>query len=253
MKWSYGLITTSSRDVIKPIEQLRKAGFDKPHVFVDSVVPHSGRYYQLGLDVTIRFPPAKVTGNTICALNELFYRNPWAERYALFQDDILCCKNIRHYLEALDWPEDRAYLNLYTFPCNYDLKPTEDHTGLYKSDQMGRGALGLVFNRLSLSLLLTSDHLLFHRACRGTKNPSSGTRYIGHKCVDGAISGAMKACGAKEYVHSPSLLQHTGKISSSENYPQPDAPDFPGEDFDCMRLGKKGVFDNAYNEKQENL
>lgn len=238
MKWSYGLITTSSRDIIKPVEQLRKAGFDKPHLFVDSVVAHPNRYFHLGLEVTIRYPPVRVTGNTICALNELFYRDPYCDRYALFQDDILCTCNMREYLESLMWPENQAYLNLYTFPCNYELKPEWLKQGFYRSDQMGRGALGLVFDRKSICSLLSSDELLYHRAFRGAKNPSSGVRRIGYKCVDGAIVGAMKKRGFTEYVHSPSLLQHTGKISSSENHPQPNAPDFPGEDFDCRTLLK---------------
>ena len=68
----------------------------------------------------------------------------------------------------------------------------------------------------------------------------------GHKYLDGGVVTALAKAGRKEFIHNPSLLQHTGKISSMGNGAKghgwgvvgshPDALTFPGEDFDAMEL-----------------
>lgn len=60
----------------------------------------------------------------------------------------------------------------------------------------------------------------------------------GWRAVDGGIVTGMNKVGYREYVHYPSLVQHTGLISSMRNRQQPTAPSFPGEDFDAMTLFK---------------
>jgi len=50
---------------------------------------------------------------------------------------------------------------------------------------------------------------------------------------------ALKKVGWKEYVHNPSLIQHTGKISIIGNGNHPLAPSFKGEEFDALDLLEK--------------
>jgi hypothetical protein len=55
------------------------------------------------------------------------------------------------------------------------------------------------------------------------------------------IVTAMKRAGWKEYVHNPSLLQHTGDGQTTlgnhiGNDRWPGADSFPGEEFDALSL-----------------
>ena len=58
----------------------------------------------------------------------------------------------------------------------------------------------------------------------------------GHKAIDGGIVDALSPLGFVEYVHNPSLVQHTGLVSSMSNKRHPTAETFPGENFDFMDL-----------------
>jgi hypothetical protein len=58
----------------------------------------------------------------------------------------------------------------------------------------------------------------------------------GHRNVDGGIVTGLKKAGYSEYVHSPSLCQHIGQVSSMGSKPHPKAENFPGEAFDAMDL-----------------
>jgi hypothetical protein len=146
----------------------------------------------------------------------------WAGRALLPKP---ACRPLRHVYLERPIPANH-YLNLYTFPENEDHKPHPDYVGWYKSNQLGRGAVGLVFDRTTIWRLLGSklplSHRMYHQA--------------GHKCVDGAIINAMREAGCTELVHSPSLLQHTGGISSSGNPEHPQGAGFRGETFDAMQF-----------------
>lgn len=255
MRWSYGVTTVPSRLgnlLPKTLRSLRGAGFDRPRLFVDGVRPEDAPAYAvLGgegkeLEVTTRYPKVRVHGNWVLSIYELFLRDPTADRYALFQDDLLAVKNLRTYLECSPYPE-RGYLNLYTAPSNQKLA---DGEGWYESHQHGRGALALIFSRPALLTLLASDHLL--------TRPLHPIR--GWRCVDGGVIESMKKVKAedgtkapwREWVHNPSLVYHTGHVSSFDKnkrslgesdsfnpYTWPEyylQSSFPGEDFDAESL-----------------
>jgi hypothetical protein len=185
---------------------------------------------------------------------ELYLRQPQADRYAIFQDDCTTYANLRSYLDQSPYPSD-GYLNLYTMPSNQTIAPTTNgwyralflqcvkcnkrqhltgvqQTGMCCGErqfQYGRGAVGLVFNRQALHALLSSDHM--------AQRPTDPMR--GHRAIDGGISWSMNKAGFYEYVHSPSLLQHIGKVSSMGNVPHPLAVSFKGEGFDAMEMAAK--------------
>jgi len=229
MRWAYGVTTVPQRLgglLGETLDSLEDAGFDKPRLFVDGDKKVGG-YANLGLEITFRSPAVKAYGNWVLALWELYVRNPIAERYALFQDDILTYHNLRKYLERCPYP-DGGYWNLYTYPVKQRPPPTVDFTGWHESSQMGRGALALVFDRPTVTSLLASGHLVTH-----PQNSQKGCRSI-----DGVVVTSLKNLGIKEYIHAPTLVQHIGHESSTlKNQTYRERPEtFRGEGFDALDL-----------------
>lgn len=223
MNWSYAVTTTPNRrDNLLPrtLESLRAGGFDRPRLFVDGP---PGTHDDLGLPVTYRGETIKTFGNFYLGLLELVIREPNADRYAMFQDDLVTYWNLRQYLEKCADPP-RGYWNLYTFPHN--LVRCNGHEGWSHSDQMGKGAVALMFCRDAAHTLLTQWHMVVKSADpkRGWKN------------LDGCVVTAMKAVGYKEYVHNPSLVQHTGDSSSIGNARHQKANSFRGEEYDALEI-----------------
>lgn len=195
----------------RTLRSLKDAGFDKPRLFLDGASNRDAQRWEerFGLEVTARSPRILVHGNWVLAAMELFIRCPEAERYAIFQDDLVTCRNLRAYLEAVEYPDGPinskmrpGYWNLYTCPANQTL--ADGRTGFYPSNQFGRGALALVFSRECLITLLSSRHLV--------ERPVDPHR--GWRAVDGGIVSALSKAGWIEYVHNPSLVLHTGRVSS---------------------------------------
>lgn len=224
--WSYGITTVPERfdnTFKRTLESLRIAGFSKPHVFIDKC-SDAEPYQNLKLDCTIHTTNIRTFGNWVTALWELYVLKPHADRYAIFQDDIVCSVGLRKYLESVSFP-DKGYLNLLTFPENQEL--IEKHgTGFYPSNQKGKGAVALVFTRQGVETLLSHSHII--------KRPQNEVR--GHKAIDGGIVETFRKVGWKEYVHNPSLVQHIGDVSSMGNPRHPKAPSFRGEDFNLTDL-----------------
>ena len=218
-RWIYGVTTISERQqyLNQTLISLQGAGFDNPIIFVDTE------------------PKLGVVGRWILSLHELYLRNPRANRYAIFQDDIVCSRDIRQYIESR-WPNDKAYLNLFTFMDNEDMVQNAGEgwmeSGLADRRcqfQTGRGACGLVFNREGVMTLLTSPRLVM-------KSISA----LPSRKVDGAIVDAMNHAGFREYIHNPSLIQHVGlesSIGNSEVWKDMlPARTFRGEEFSCLDL-----------------
>lgn len=232
IQWAYGITTVPKRRQLfnRTLKSLRVAGFDEPRLFVDGL-QNSREVDGYALPVTTHNPTVLTSGNWVLALWELYTRQPEADRYAIFQDDIVTYKNLRQFLEHCAYPE-KGYLNLCTYPQNQDL--ADGREGWYPSNQMGRGAQALVFNRPAVVELLSSRHLVMRAQRVGRKRG---------KCVDGSISHAFKNAGWQEFVHNPSLVYHTGDVSSMQDRVQPLVQSFQGEDFDALQLA--GTLHNA--------
>jgi hypothetical protein len=227
MNWQYGVTTVPWRktEFLRSLKSLQAAGFATPRIFVDG--PQDAWYQQFGLPVTFRGDNIKTASHWILSAQELFYREPEADRYAIFQDDVVYCGGLKQYLSESPYPHD-GYLNLFTFFENEPL--IAEQTGWVKSNQKGQGALALVFNREAMVSLLSSPHLLTRTWSRKR-----------HFSIDGGIVTALQKAGVTEYVHSPSLVQHFGHKSSMGNSPpkgmkQSLAKTFPGEDFNALEL-----------------
>lgn len=213
MKFVYGVTAVEQRKVDllpRTLGSLKAAGFDQPRLFVDG---SKDGFDSFDLPVTYRYPKVRTHGNWILSIYELYIRDPDADLYAIFQDDIEACADLRAYLETCKYPE-RGYWNLFTQTENQSL--AKDKTGWFLSNQMGRGALGLVFSRSVLKELLSARHMV--------DRPEDPKR--GHQAVDGGIVTALKKAGVAEWCHSPSLLQHHGEVSSMGNFKHAPAPNF---------------------------
>lgn len=227
MNWAYGVTTTPMRFaglLPQSLGSLARAGFDRPHLFVDGCDDPAPYRQKFGLLVTPRPSPGVGNfGNWWSSMIELYCRNPKADRYVMFEDDVLCCQNLRQFLEQTELPD--GYWNLFTFPQNERVAPPK-HRGWFPSNQRGLGAQGLMFDQKSIMDLLHAPLMVHHPlTSRGTKR------------IDGVITDAMHATGRIEHCHYPSLMQHVGIASSIPGNPrQPPAKSFPGEDFDCLSL-----------------
>lgn len=236
-RWSCSVTTVPQRastSLSETLEALQAAGFDKLDLYVDSIQPTwSSAFPSNVINVTYR-RNIRTYSHWYLTLTEMYMRDPYCQWYAIFQDDFIAVRNLKQYIEqsTAQLPV-RHYLNLFTFMENETVASTArgwlpaycDKNGR----QLGRGAVGLVLPHRAVTELLSSRHMIDRR--------QDSVR--GHRSLDGAVVEAMNSAGFKEYIHSPSLLQHTGEQSSMGNpwntpNRYPFAKTFPGKDTDAM-------------------
>lgn len=232
--WAYGVRTVLQLDRLRlreylprTMESLYRAGFTKPWLFVDGAMDYY-HYERFGCPLTTRYPAIGVTGNFLLSLHELILRFPSADRYALFEDDLVMCRNVRHYLDQTPY-RPGVYWNLYTCAGYQAVCPPwrEGHgkEGFYRPPQAGQGAVALVFDRTAVASLMSSKCL-----------SEAVLERRGTQAIDGLVAMVLNHAGIREWVHTPSLVQHTGEISSFGNHPHPHATSFLGEEFDALTL-----------------
>lgn len=257
LQWAYGVTTVPERIksglLRRTLDSLRDASFKAPRLFVDGLELDklAKLSSELGLEISGRFPLIRSFGNWILGFAELWIRNPQADRFAMFQDDFVTYKNLMQYLNRVPYP-DKGYLNLYTFPCNqnadafwsppldargqvvkgfYEARTRPDGQTYYyhgKKQQLGRGGVALVFDRAAVLKLLTShDHIVEKPLAAGD---------LSWRSIDGAVVDAMNKLGWREYVHNPSLVQHTGMRTTMKSKKHKLAPSFRGTEFDALEL-----------------
>lgn len=215
-QWAYGITTIPERAELLEATKLalKQGGFANPVVFADKG-PVEGA-------ATCRPSQLFTAGHWFLSLWELWVRQPEADMYAMFQDDLVCGRNLIQYLDRT-CTQEKAYWNLYTERRNQALAKGD---GWFRSSQMGWGAVGLVFSREGVKELLTSRYMLE----RFVPDPNTPGRYrVG---IDGGIVMSLKRAGFQELCHSPSLVQHTGMRSTMGNHANCTAPNFAGTDFD---------------------
>lgn len=203
------------------MDSLCDSGFSIDRIFADGCKDPS-IYNGWDVPVSAHDTNLRTHGNWVLGLYELFIRFPNAAHFAMFQDDFICCQNLRKYLERVEKP-DSSYLNLYTFPQNQQLANGD---GWFRSNQKGKGAVALVFSNKAVEVLLTHPHMFGRPRC-----PKRG-----HKAIDGGIVDTFRKSGWQEVCHNPSLVQHIGDVSSMGNRKHPTSPSFRGEEFNALEL-----------------
>lgn len=237
--WAYGLTTVPERkDTLlrRTLISLRNAGFPHPRLFVDDCVTNLP-YQDLGCEITLRYPRTNIMVNFYLGLAELYMRYPNAHRYAMFQDDFVTYHNLREYLEKVPFPE-KGYLNLYTaFAMNEPViagKPVGWHEAAPLNAgsplQGGKGGIALVFSNEGVRTLLISPSFI--------NKPKAADQVTATRKMDGGVVTAMNAAGYREFIHNPSLVQHTGDVSTwrDPGRPHAHARSFRGEEFNALDL-----------------
>ena len=234
MNWAVGVTTVLKRrdkTLAETLNSLCDAGFEDVRLFVDGC-DNPREYAAFERSVTCRpSPPLRIVGNFMLGLAELYVREPLADRYAMFQDDVTCVLNLRHFLEQSPYPQ-KGYQNLYLYKANY--QHIGGKPGWHPSNQRGLGALGLVFNRDAMLALLGAGHMI--------RKPLEAKNQRSWKALDGGIVSGLKNAGIREFVHNPGLVQHIGEHASTlgnhgAEYQDP-TPYFAGTDFDALELLK---------------
>lgn len=231
-EWAVGMTTAPRKvpTVERSIASLARAGWKHVMLFAEpgTEVPEKNQ-----LTVTYRSSRLGGWGNWFLALSELYLRRPKADAFMVVQDDILLCNNLRPYLEAKLWPQDRAgVISIY-------------RSSYYEANQQGFhsistnhgliGALALVFSNTAVRAFLTNKRVIAH--CLQDA-PAS------HRQIDTVIGNWCRLAAMPAFVHTPSLVQHIGDESAiwdaAENEGRRVAADFPGESFDCLSLLESG-------------
>lgn len=240
LNWTCGITTVPSRkDDLFPrtLASIEAAGFPKPTIFVDGASFKLAQWYEdkyapLGYSVEVRRHRIYAWGNWLLGLWDLYLRHPSYDRYAMFQDDVVFCKNLKRYLECSEYPSN-GYWNLYTNPPNQTVIPRTKATrrqieGWHPSNQLGFGALGLVFDNATVLKMFSHHHFPVR-----TKDADRG-----REGIDGAVVSVFNVTNGQEYIHHPSLVQHLGEYSTIQRKAQLYGPSksFPGEGFDALKL-----------------
>lgn len=243
LDWSYGITTVPQRlETTLPvtIKSLARTGFDCPTLFMDGYMqdldPSYKDFYRIygmaqrKLPLVIH-PHVGHLSNWMTALIYLYTSAPNSDRYAIFEDDLLAVSRLREYLEQTEY-KDKSYFNLLTHGQN--LLITNNVEGWHPSNQMGRGAVGLVFDRKAVQDLMASREFVERPMLKWDRK-----RNTQRGGADGMVIDVLKRQGYVEYIHNPSLLQHIGEQSILK-HSFGKVPGFRGEDWDPMRLVKTG-------------
>jgi hypothetical protein len=209
----------------KTLKSAKIAGFDNIHLYMDGEVGVDEEFKDC--PVTLRDPPLGPWKNWITTLEELYQTHPDRDAYAIFQDDVSFCKNVREFAEKTLWANDERNMGVASFysPSHYE----RTIPGWYKRD-IGinlRPALTFVFTPESLESVLRYFK----------KNPWSRKANI-----DNAIGQWGRHTKRFPYFFSPSLCQHIGHKSIISPWKKirgkRKSKKFVGEDFDAMEFLK---------------
>jgi hypothetical protein len=235
INWAFGVTTVPERrktTLPLTLASLAAAGFPAPHLFVDGERDAVSWRDQFRCGATARWPKLRAYGNWCLALAELYILNPAADRFALFQDDVLAVKDLRAYLDSCPLPPFR-YWNLITYPRNAGLAGKRE--GWFPSAQRGWGAQGYVFGVEGVVAMLSSRYM--------AERPRDPRR--GHLSIDGGVSCAFRKeppGKAKErwieLCHMPTLLRHQPGPSAIGNPEQPNAAGWRGEGWSALEMVK---------------
>ena len=178
--WTYGITTVPKRRFTTlpiTLRSLSAGGFPNPRLFIDIPEREKADYEAINLPCTFRYPALGLHGNWILSLYELYLREPLVDRYAIFQDDIICYRNLRQYLNRQKLKDNQCW-NLYTFPPGDQTSPPDpeppgailtqpgtgwcgpEGSGWFPSNQFGRGAVALVFPREVVKRILAHPHII---------------------------------------------------------------------------------------------
>jgi len=180
-------------------------------------------------------------GNYLHTLKTLLQHQ--ADRYLIVQDDVIFCKALKNYMEE-SWPSDASACSPYT-PSVYGLNKKGWSDQSHKSYRT-LGALAYTFTREAAQEVLKTIGQLDIEIYINQYDPHRNTSWIRpNRHVDVRIGIWAHLYHRKLYYHSPSLVQHTGIMTSTlsnetEDFHKRMAGDFIGEDRTPYQEHTKG-------------
>jgi hypothetical protein len=203
-RWAVGVTTAPRRQPTLEVclESLVRAGWERPHLFVDSAVRVPERF--LDLPGTFRDEQLGAWPNYYLALVELLMRHPHADAYMILQDDVLLFdrENLRAYLEEVLWPASSTVLvSLY---CS--LADSRPESGWYRRRRgWVAGAHAFLFPPQLAKAFVTDQSVFAHR---WASDPEWG------RCVGDLIDNWTRDRRLDVWFTTPSLAQHIGDTST---------------------------------------
>jgi len=228
-RWAVGVTTAPRKEptIGRSLRSIVSAGWKDIHVFAEPGSPIPTGI--VGLTVTRRGETLGVLGNWFLGLSELLHRDPDADAYALFQDDVVLARNVRQYLETTLWPAERAGLVSVYCPEPY----ANGGPGFREVSTGGGllGALSYILPSAAAKWIVTAGTATWFR--RRTFSRES-------RRLDVLIGQLLAQAGWSAFYVSPSLAHHVGEHSTL--WPgigasrKRRAGDFVGEHYDALRL-----------------
>ncbi len=202
-QWAVGVTTAPRRQPTLEacLESLLRAGWETPHLFVDSAVQIPERF--LDLPGTFRDEKTGAWPNYYLALLELLMRQPYADAYMIAQDDVLFFdrENLRQYLEDLLWPgRSSGLVSLYC--SKIDTRP---ESGWHRREGWTAGAHAFVFPPELAKAFVMDPSVFGHRWAPDPVEARRVNDVIGNWALDH---------GLPVWFPTPSLVQHVGEAST---------------------------------------
>lgn len=204
-RWAVGMTTAPRRipTLERSLASVANAGWSQVRLFAE---PNTDLKNRSEHAITQRDYVLGAFPNFYLGLSELFLRDPHAQAYLMFQDDVEIAAGARKYLERVLWPQPTEQCGIVSLYCpSHHL--SNGHAG-FQIESAGWdtwGALAYVFSPTSVIAFLTDAHVICHRR----RGPADGL-----KNVDSVAGKWCSRTGWNYYVHTPSLVQHTGRTST---------------------------------------
>jgi hypothetical protein len=203
-KWAVGVTTSPrTRSTIEAcLSNLKRAGWESPHLFMDSVVRVSESFGHL--PGTLRSPASGAWPNHYLALLELTMRQPDADAFLVMQDDALIYagENVKNYLEQTLWPGQHAPIVSLFCPEPYTAATCGWHR--FRKHWIW-GAQAFVFPR-EIALAYLSDRSICQHRWRSING--------GLSQIDVLIGWWTRRRRIPIWYPTPSLVQHIGETST---------------------------------------
>ncbi|WP_437194472.1 hypothetical protein [Planctomicrobium sp. SH527] len=202
--WAVGMTTAPRRKptLERSLTSLIAAGWSSLRLFAEPGTEIPTQFEHL--PITQHDKQLGAFPNWCLGLAELVLREPRADAYLMCQDDVLFSEGLRGYLEESLWPSPEAGVISVYCPNHY---ATNRNVGFHVENRgwQSCGALAYILPAASARALLCDLKVQEHRL----NGPAEGLRNI-----DSVIGRWCLETGRTYLVHTPSLAQHIGEIST---------------------------------------
>lgn len=204
-QWAVG-VTTAPRPVAtvsRTVESLKQSGFH-PIVFAE---PRS----DVNLDCLVieRQHRLGCWRNYVQTIKDLLQLRPQAEAIAIFQDDIVVCRDLRDFLEHDLWPSAQTgVVSLYSAE-EYE---AGESVGIDRRGKMILGLCAAIYPRHIAEKLVSDEYSKDWRGCHAQQGYVDDP--VKKKAADTWVAESLKKMNKKVYHYRPSLAQHVAETSA---------------------------------------